>query len=121
MIQRFRKRTIALTAGVFAAQILSAGSMARPASLSKIEAVGVGLGMAGRAEIAFIIASLRLSMGFFKAEVFSVLIFSSFLLNLLISIGFKMYVRRLGGSVGHGIAVGYQDFASRRSRISDIR
>lgn len=97
----------ALTAGVFVAQVLSAGFMARLAGLSRMEAVGVGVGMSGRAELAFILASLGLSMGFLDPEVFSVLIFSSFLLNLLTSIGLKLCAKRLGGSVDHGIAVDY--------------
>ena len=71
-----------LTLAVIVGQIVSAGSMARRLGFTWAESLTVGVGMCGRAEMAFILASLGVSMGAIDNYVFSVLIFTSFLLNL---------------------------------------
>ncbi len=73
---------VALTAALIVGQIVSAGGMARLLKLSWLESLSVGVGMCGRAEMAFVLISLGLTLGVFDAHVFSVLVFSAFLLNL---------------------------------------
>ena len=78
---------IALTLAVAASQILSAGGMARALKFSWIESAVVGVGMCGRAEMAFVLSSLGMGLGVFDNRVFSVVIFTTFLLNLLTPAG----------------------------------
>ncbi len=73
---------ILLTTLLIVAQVASAGGMALRLRLPWVEAFTVGVGMCGRAEMAFILAALGLSMGAIDSQVFSVLIFTAFLLNL---------------------------------------
>ncbi len=80
---------IILTFACIAGQIISAGGMAKLLRFSWIESLTVGVGMCGRAEMAFILASLGLSMGAIDTRVFSVLIFTTFLLNMLTPAGLK--------------------------------
>ncbi len=80
---------LALSIAVIIGQILSAGGMARRLALSWPEALSVGVGMCGRAEMSFILASLGLSMGLLDDKIFSVLIFAAFLLNMFTSVGLK--------------------------------
>lgn len=80
---------LALSITVIIGQVLSAGGMARRLALSWPEALSVGVGMCGRAEMTFILASLGLGMGLLDDKVFSVLIFSAFLLNMFTSVGLK--------------------------------
>ena len=54
---------VVLTLAVIVGQITSAGGMALRMGLPPREAVTVGVGMCGRAEIAFILAALALSEG----------------------------------------------------------
>jgi len=54
---------IVLTVAVILAQIVSAGSMALRMGMPAREALTVGVGMCGRAELAFILASLALAQG----------------------------------------------------------
>jgi Kef-type K+ transport system membrane component KefB/Trk K+ transport system NAD-binding subunit len=79
----------ALTIAVIFGQILSAGGMAIRMGLPPREAVTVGVGMCGRAELAFILASLALAQGAISPAVFSVLIFTAFILNLFTPMGLK--------------------------------
>lgn len=51
--------------------------------------------MCGRAEMAFVLASLGLSLSLFDKEVFSAVIFTTFLLNILTPIGLKICARKL--------------------------
>ena len=44
----------------------------------------------GRAEMAFVLSSIGLSMNVINQEVFSVLIFVTFLMNMLTIVGLKM-------------------------------
>jgi Kef-type K+ transport system membrane component KefB/Trk K+ transport system NAD-binding subunit len=78
-----------LTTAVIVGQIVSAGSMALRMGLPGFEALTVGVGMCGRAELAFILASLALAQGSIEPAVFSVLIFTAFLLNLFTPLGLK--------------------------------
>lgn len=78
---------LTLTGMVILAQIASAGGMARLLKISWLESLSVGVGMCGRAEMAFVLISLGLAMGVFDATVFSILIFTAFLLNLFTPAG----------------------------------
>ncbi len=78
-----------LTMAVIVGQILSAGGMALRMGLPKREALTVGVGMCGRAELAFILASLALAKGAIDEAIFSVLIFTAFVLNLFTPLALK--------------------------------
>ncbi len=80
---------VLLTAVVIVGQILSAGGMALRMGLPAKEALTVGVGMCGRAELAFILASLALARGAIEQPIFSVLIFTCFLLNLFTPLALK--------------------------------
>ncbi|MCP3688265.1 MAG: hypothetical protein GY784_07615 [Gammaproteobacteria bacterium] len=78
-----------LTLSVIVGQIVSAGGMALRMGLPSREALTVGVGMCGRAEIAFILAALALSQGAIDQSAFSALIFTAFLLNLFTPLALK--------------------------------
>ena len=78
---------LALTGTLIIAQVASAGGMARLLKMSWLESLSVGVGMCGRAEMAFVLMSLGLSLGVLDANVFSILVFSAFLLNLFTPAG----------------------------------
>ena len=78
-----------LTTVVIVGQILSAGGMALRMGLPKREALTVGVGMCGRAEMAFILASLALAQGAIDQPIFTILIFTAFLLNLFTPLALK--------------------------------
>ena len=80
---------ILLTAAVIVGQIASAGSMALRMGLPAREALTVGVGMCGRAELAMILAALALAQGAIDSSIFSVLIFTMFLLNLFTPLALK--------------------------------
>ncbi len=80
---------VTLTMVVIVGQILSAGGMALRMGLPPREALTVGVGMCGRAELAFILAALALSQGQITQPVFSVLIFTAFVLNLFTPLALK--------------------------------
>lgn len=92
---------VLLTTVVIVGQILSAGSMARRIGLPKFEALTVGVGMCGRAEMAFILASLALAQGAIGQSTFTILIFTAFLLNLFTPLGLKGCAVLLGGRAAH--------------------
>ena len=71
-----------LTTVVIVGQIASAGSMALKMGLPFREALTVGVGMCGRAEMAFIVASLALAQGAIDQPIFTTLILTAFILNL---------------------------------------
>ncbi len=56
--------------------------MAKRKHFSWIESLTIGVGHCARAEMAFIIALLGLEMGALDKNIFSVLVFTAFLLNL---------------------------------------
>ena len=80
---------VILTLAVIIGQIISAGGMSLRMGLPLREAFTVGVGMCGRAEMAFIIASLALAQGAIDQTIFSALIFTAFLLNLFTPLGLK--------------------------------
>ena len=78
-----------LTTAVIVGQIVSAGSMALRMGLPVREALTVGVGMCGRAELAMILAALALTQGAIDPSIFSVLIFTMFVLNLFTPLALK--------------------------------
>jgi len=86
-----------LTTGVIVGQIVSAGGMALRMGLPRFEALTVGVGMCGRAEIAFILASLALAQGAIDQAAFTALIFTAFLLNLFTPLALKGCAELLQG------------------------
>ncbi|MCP4039740.1 MAG: hypothetical protein GY733_22545 [bacterium] len=78
-----------LTGAVIVGQILSAGGMALRMGMSSREALTVGVGMCGRAELAFILASLALAQGAIDQTIFTALILTAFLLNLFTPLALK--------------------------------
>ena len=78
-----------LTSVVIVGQILSAGGMALHMGLPPREALTVGVGMCGRAEVAFILASLALTQGAIDQATFTALIFTAFVLNLFTPLALK--------------------------------
>lgn len=80
---------IVLTSVCAIGQILSAGVMARRLTFTWIESLTVGVGMCGRGEVAFVLSSLGLTLGAIDAQTFSILIFTTFLLNLITPLGLK--------------------------------
>ena len=78
---------VALAVAVAVGQVVSAGTMGRLLKFSWIESAAVGVGMCGRAEMAFVLASLGLSLGMFDETLFSVVIFTTFLLNMITPTG----------------------------------
>jgi Kef-type K+ transport system membrane component KefB/Trk K+ transport system NAD-binding subunit len=98
-----------LTGAVIVGQVASAGGMAFRLGLTGREALTVGVGMCGRAELAFILAALALAQGAIDSSVFSVLIFTAFLLNLVTSLGLKGCAMLLQGGATRleaGVGVG---------------
>ena len=91
-----------LAVTVISGQVLSAGGMARRIGMSWREALTVGVGMCGRAEMAFILAALALAQGAIDQATFSILIFTAFLLNLFTPLALKGCAVLLEGRVAHG-------------------
>jgi Trk K+ transport system NAD-binding subunit len=80
---------VLLTLAVMVGQIASAGGMALRMGLPPREALAVGVGMCGRAEMAFILAALALSQGAIDQAVFTAILFTAFTLNLFTPLGLK--------------------------------
>lgn len=85
----------ALTSALIVGQVLSAGGMARLLKLTWLESLSIGVGMCGRAEMAFVLSALGLTLGIYGAYEFSVLIFTAFLLNLFTPAGLLACVKAL--------------------------
>ena len=81
---------IVLTVVLLVGQIVSAGGMARLLKFSWTESASVGIGMCGRAEMAYVIAALGFQLGAFDARVLSIMIFVTFLVNIFTSVGLKL-------------------------------
>ncbi|MDP6376069.1 MAG: cation:proton antiporter [Pseudomonadales bacterium] len=88
---------ILLTVAVIVGQILSAGAMAMRIGMPVREALTVGVGMCGRAEMAFILAALALSQGAIDQTIFTALILVAFLLNLFTPLALKGCAAMLEG------------------------
>lgn len=80
---------VLLTIAVIVGQILSAGGMALRIGMPLREAFTVGVGMCGRAEMAFILAALALTQGAIDQTTFTGLILVAFLLNLFTPLALK--------------------------------
>ncbi len=80
---------LVLTFTCIIGQTISAGGMARLKKFSWVESLIVGVGMSGRSGMAFILASLLLGMGAIDVNVFSVLVFTTFLLDIFTPLGLK--------------------------------
>ena len=80
---------VVLVAGCILSQVISAGGMARLEKFSNLESLTIGIGMCGRAEVAFILAAIGLELGIIDDAMFSILVFSTFLLNMIASLGLK--------------------------------
>jgi Kef-type K+ transport system membrane component KefB len=80
---------IALASACIIGQVASAGGIARLLHFTNEESLMIGIGMCGRSEMAFVLASLGLSIGGIDANVFSALIFTTFLLTLFTPAGLK--------------------------------
>lgn len=81
---------ISLVVGVIIIQISSAGIMAKLSKFSNLESVTIGIGMTGRAEMAFILAAIGQKMGVLDDNLFSIIVFSTFLLNFFAIFGLKV-------------------------------
>ena len=92
---------VLLTTAVIVGQIASAGSMALRMGMSAREALTVGVGMCGRAELAMILAALALAQGAIDPSIFSVLIFTMFVLNLFTPLALKGCSMLLEGRTAH--------------------
>jgi Kef-type K+ transport system membrane component KefB len=80
---------IALVVGCIIFQVVSAGGMAKVAKFSNIESLTIGIGMTGRAEMAFILAAIGLNLSVISDTLFSILIFATFILNFFATFGLK--------------------------------
>jgi Kef-type K+ transport system membrane component KefB len=78
-----------LTLPVLIGHILSAGAMTKLKNLTWPETLTIGVSHCAHAEMAFSIASLSIEMGELDKNLFSVIIFTAFILNLLIPIPLK--------------------------------
>ena len=78
-----------LTLIVIISQVISAGGMALRMGLPPREALTIGVGMCGRAEMAFIIASLALAQAAIDQTMFTALIFAAFTLNMFTPMALK--------------------------------
>jgi Kef-type K+ transport system membrane component KefB len=87
---------ISLVVGVIIIQVLSAGFMARVAKFNTIESFTIGIGMTGRAEMAFILAAIGQKMEILDDNLFSIIVFSTFILNFFASFGLRYCATRLG-------------------------
>ncbi|HBR69366.1 MAG TPA: cation:proton antiporter [Rhodospirillaceae bacterium] len=86
-------QTIAMVAGIMAAQIASAALAARyTGGFSIKEALMIGFGMLGRAELAFVVMEIAYTeKSIFTREVFYTLMFTAFWLNVSVPILIKLW------------------------------
>lgn len=80
---------ITIVFGVIVMQVISAGFMAKIARFSTLESLTIGIGMTGRAEMAFILAAIGQKLKILDDNLFSIIVFSTFLLNFFASFGLK--------------------------------
>lgn len=81
---------VVLVLSVMIGQILSTGLMAKLKNFSWTESLTIGVGHCARAEMAFIIASLGIEMAVLDKNIFSAIIFTAFILNLITPILLKI-------------------------------
>jgi Kef-type K+ transport system membrane component KefB len=88
--------TIAMTTGLLLGQILSAGIAARyTSSMSWSDSWLVGLGMLGRAELAFVVMDIAyVEYQILHTEAFYTLMFTAFWLNVSVPLGIGWWKRR---------------------------
>ncbi|MFA5796776.1 MAG: cation:proton antiporter [Candidatus Woesearchaeota archaeon] len=89
---------LALTIIAIATKIIGAGFPAYKMGFKKKDALIVGVGMAPRGEIAFIIALNGLLLGVITKEVYSAIVFMSFLTTVITLVALKMLYNAKGGS-----------------------
>lgn len=78
---------LGLSVALIIGQVVSAGGMARILKMTWLESLGVGIGMCGRAEMAFVLISLGFTLGVYNPTIYSALVFTTFLLNLFTPAG----------------------------------
>ena len=88
--------SLMLAGGVFIAQIVSASLAARyTANFSFEESLMIGFGMLGRAELAFVVMDIGyVHNDIFTTEVFYTLMFTAFILNMLVPITIRFWTPR---------------------------
>lgn len=93
--------TAMMTIGILVGQVLSAGLAARFTSgMQWPEAMLIGLGMLGRAELAFIVMDIAyVQNSILTTEAFYTLMFSAFFLNVSVPIGINLWKRRFASAV----------------------
>ncbi|MGD8340014.1 MAG: cation:proton antiporter [Gammaproteobacteria bacterium] len=88
--------TLIMTVGLLVGQVLSAGLAARYTSgMEWPESMLVGLGMLGRAELAFIVMDIAyVQNDILSTEAFYTLMFSAFFLNVSVPVSINLWKRR---------------------------
>jgi Kef-type K+ transport system membrane component KefB len=96
--------TAAMTAGLVIGQVLSAGLAARYTSgMSGRDSLLVGLGMLGRAELAFVVMDIAyVEYAILSTEAFYTLMFTAFWLNVSVPISIAWWKRRYGSPMAPG-------------------
>lgn len=86
-------QTIVLTFGILVSQIVSAGLAARYTSgMSNAASIMIGLGMLGRAELAFVVMDIAyVQHAILSEEAFYTLMFSAFWLNLAVPLTIRFW------------------------------
>jgi len=100
--------TLAMTVGLLAGQILSAALAARYTSaMGWPDSWLVGLGMLGRAELAFVVMDIAfVEYAIINTEAFYTLMFTAFWLNIAVPIGIGWWNRHYGATVTGASASG---------------
>ncbi len=100
---------IILTTGLIFAQILSASLAARyTGSYQWHESVMIGIGMLGRAELAFVVMDIGMRAGLFTTESFYTLMCTSFWLNICVPLGIKWWKPYYSGQKKMAFNIGKQ-------------
>jgi Kef-type K+ transport system membrane component KefB len=93
--------TLVLTAGLFVGQVLSAGLAARfTGNFKWAESWMIGFGMLGRAELAFVVMDIAYTREqIINDEMFYVLMFTAFILNILVPVTIRLWKPRFMAEV----------------------
>jgi Kef-type K+ transport system membrane component KefB len=91
-------QTCLLVAGIIVAQVLSAGLAAKyTAGFNFQNSLLIGLGMLGRAELAFVVIDIAYVQNhILNTEAFYVLMFSAFWLNIAVPVSIRLWTARYG-------------------------